>query len=287
MSMPNPLNAPYGAYALSPLKEKLRRAAMSLPTDGLRRGAESLVRRVLMSDGRKIADIEVFTGQHARLHLTDNRCEKRAFVGSKTWDSAERAAIRKLIRQSPDNHEFVFVDAGANAGLYSLSALADAATQNRAIRIVAIEPDIENRRRLEFNIAASKASNVTVLPYALGAEDGEAKLVQSTVNRGEVHVSEGDEGDTVRLRPLASALADGGVDYVDMMKMDIEGFEEPVLQSFFDQNPRQIWPRVILLETRHEAAITEGAAGLCLRNGYELTQQTRQNAVLSLPDGKA
>jgi FkbM family methyltransferase len=287
MSMPNPLNAPYGAFALSPFKEKLRRAAMNLPTDGLRRGAESVVRRMLMSDGREIADIEVFAGQFARLHLTDNRCEKRAFVGSKTWDSVERAAIRDLIGHTPANHEFVFVDAGANAGLYSLSALADAATQNRSIRIIAIEPDIENRRRLEFNIFASNASNVTILPYALGAREGEAVLLQSDVNRGEVRVSEVDEGEMVRLRPLASALQDGDVDYVDMMKMDIEGFEEPVLQSFFEQNPRQIWPRVILLETRHEAAITEGAAGLCLRNGYELTQQTRQNAVLSLPNGKA
>mgnify|MGYP003652628776 FL=1 len=286
MSNPDPMTAPYGAFALSSSEEWLRRLAMALPTDGLRRGAESVVRRILMSGGREIADVEVFPGQFARLHMRDNRCEKRVFAGSKTWDNAERAAIREAIAAKPAGQDFVFVDAGANAGFYTLSAVSDASACDQPIKAVAIEPDEENRRRLEFNIAASNAGCVTVLPYALGAEEGEAVLVQSGHNRGEVHIEADGQGTTIRLRPLRAALHEAGVDHVDIMKMDIEGFEETVLEAFFGDALRTIWPRMILLETRHEAGITTGAAGLCLRNGYELARQMRQNAVLVLKPGE-
>jgi len=286
MSNPDPMTAPFGAFALSSREEWLRRLAMKLPGDGLRRGAESVVRRLLMSGGREIADVEVFPGQFARLHMRDNRCEKRVFVGSRTWDNAERAAIRDMIAAKPANEAFVFVDAGANAGFYTLSAIADAKALGRNIKAVAIEPDVENRRRLEFNLAASGASAVTVLPYALGAQEGEAVLVQSDHNRGEVHIEADGKGSNIRLRPLRAALHEAGVDHVDIMKMDIEGFEEIVLEAFFGDAPRTIWPRMILLETRHEAGLTVGAAGLCLRNGYELARQMRQNAVLVLKPGE-
>ena len=286
MARPDPISAPFGAFALPGLEERFRRIPMSLPVDGLRRGAETVVRRTLMSGGRDIADVEVFPGQFARLHLRDNRCEKRVFAGARTWDDAERGEIRTRIAAHRGGIPFVFVDAGANAGLYSLSVLADAASLDRPVRVVAIEPDRENRRRLEFNLRASRADNVTVVPCALGAEEGEALLVQSDKNRGEVHVETGGEGERVVMRPLQAVLEEAGLDRVDVMKIDIEGFEEPVLGAFFATAPRHMWPNMILIETRHAAAIHDGAAGLCLAQGYTLARQTRQNAVLVLPNGE-
>lgn len=286
MARPDPMSAPFGAFALPDLEERFRRLPMSLPFDGLRRGAETVVRRTLMSGGRDIADVEVFPGQFARLHLRDNRCEKRVFAGARTWDNAERGEIRNRIAAHGGNPPFVFVDAGANAGLYSLSVLSDAATMDRPVRVVAIEPDRENRRRLEFNLRASQADRVTVMPCALGAEAGEALLVQSGKNRGEVHVETGGEGERVVMRPLHAVLDEAGIDRVDVMKIDIEGFEEPVLGAFFATAPRPMWPDMILIETRHEAAIHDGAAGLCLAQGYTLARQMRQNAVLVLPNGE-
>lgn len=287
MSDLDPVKAPYGAFALSPFEEWLRRSAMKLPSDRLRRAAESLVRRVLMSDGREIADVEVFPGQHARVHMRDNRCEKRAFVGSKTWDSGEREAIREVIRNAPDNRDLVFVDAGANAGLYTLSVLADAQAYGKNLRIVAIEPDTENRRRLEFNLAASGAANVQIAPFALGAEEKFVSMVQDERNRGEVRIDDPDTGGAIPMKPLSVVLEEAGIGAVDVMKMDIEGFEEPVLSAFFKMWPRSRWPRTILLETLHAGAqITDGAPGICLEHGYEVAQLMRQNAVLVLPEGK-
>ena len=272
---------------MPPFQEWLRRAAMKLPSDRLRRTAESVVRRMLMSGGRDIADVEVFPGQHARVHMRDNRCEKRAFVGSRTWDSGERAAIRAALANTPAGRDIVFVDAGANAGLYTLSVLADAETLDRQVKVVAIEPDTENRRRLEFNLAASGAEKVTVAPFALGAEEGLVNMLQDEKNRGEVRIDADSTTGSIPMKPLSMVLENAGVDAVDIMKMDIEGFEEPVLTAFFDMWPRQKWPRTILLETLHAgAAITDGAPGLCLERGYEVASQMRQNAVLVLRDGE-
>ncbi len=286
MTQPDPISAPFGAFALSGLSERVRRLPMALPTDGLRRAAETVVRRALLSGGRQIADIEVFPGQFARLHLRDNRCEKRVFAGSRSWDDAERAEIRQRIAAHDADTPFVFVDAGANAGLYTLSVLADAQALGKPVRVIAVEPDPENRRRLEFNLNASTARDVTVAPVALGAEVGEAHLSVSGRNRGEVHVSQDGDGVTVPLRPLARLLSEQGVDRVDVMKIDIEGYETPVLKAFFADAPRQVWPGMILIETRHDAAIGDSAAGLCLDQGYRIARQMRQNAVLVLQDGE-
>ncbi|WP_203291130.1 FkbM family methyltransferase [Maricaulis parjimensis] len=264
----------------------MRRLPMSLPLNGLRRAAETVVRRALMSGGREIADIEVFPGQFARLHLRDNRCEKRVFAGSRTWDDAERAEIRQRMAAHSGDRPFVFVDAGANAGLYTLSVLADARNLGKPVKVIAVEPDPENRRRLEFNLTASTADDVTVAPVALGAEVGEVHLSVSGRNRGEVHVEEGGDGVTVPLRPLGQVLTENGIDRVDVMKIDIEGYETPVLNAFFADSPRNLWPGMILIETRHDAAIEDSAAGLCLKHGYSVAKQMRQNAVLVLQDGE-
>ena len=44
---------------------------------------------------------------------------------------------------------------------------------------------------------------------------------------------------------------------------------------------------MILIETRHDAAMEDSAAGLCLKHGYRLARQMRQNAVLVLSDGES
>lgn len=286
MTRHDPITAPFGAFALSAFAEGIRRLPAALPGTALRRSAETLVRRFLLAGGRAIADVEVFPGQFARLHLRDNRCEKRVFAGAANWDREERAEIRNAMRRHAAETAFVFVDAGANAGFYTLSVLADAAALGRQVHVVAVEPDTENRRRLAFNLDASRAAAVTVLDCALGAHEGEIRISQAGSNRGEVHVGGDADGVTVTMRPLHAALQDAGVSRVDALKIDIEGHEEPVLDRFFTESPRNLWPDMILIETRHDAATDKGAVGLCLAHGYRLARQMRQNAVLVLPDGE-
>ena len=239
----------------------------------------SLVRRSLLAGRAEPVDAAVFGNLHARLYPTTNRCEKRMFVGERTWDAEERAAIGAALAGADRSRPFVFVDGGANVGMYSLSTIAQARKLGRPIQAVAIEPDPTNLERLRDNLAASAAHEAAVAPVALGAERGVAKLEMSQTNRGEVKLSDAGTIE-VPLMPLADILAERDIDHVDALKLDIEGFELPVLTAFFETAPKSLWPGLILLEVSKHGDTP--AYDLCLAKGYKLAQRTRLNALLRL-----
>lgn len=239
----------------------------------------SLARKALLAGRTEPIDAAVFGDLHARLYPTTNRCEKRMFVGERTWDAEEREAIGRALAAAPADRPFVFVDGGANVGMYSLSTISQARRLRRQVRVVAIEPDPTNLARLRDNLAASAAHEASVAPYALGAERGVARLASDQHNRGEVRLS--DQGTVeVPLAPLADILAEHGLTHVDVLKLDIEGFELPVLTALFDTAPRPLWPGLILLEVQKRGDTP--AYDLCLSKGYKLAQRTRLNALLRL-----
>lgn len=239
----------------------------------------SLSRRLLLAGRDEPVDVAVFGNLHARLYPTTNRCEKRMFVGETTWDAEERHAIGEALRTANRTRAFVFVDGGANVGMYSLSTIAQARTLGWPIQVVAIEPDPTNLARLRDNLAASAAHEASVAPVALGAEAGVARLEMSATNRGEVKLSEAGTIE-VPLQPLVAILAERHIDHVDALKLDIEGFELPVLTAFFEAAPKTLWPGLILLEVSKHGDTP--AYVLCLAKGYRLARRTRLNALLSL-----
>ena len=225
-------------------------------------------------------DVEPFPGQKARLYPRDNLSEKRVFGASQFWDFEERAVLAETISSSAS--PFVFVDAGANVGLYTL-----AARSAGAVRGVAIEPDPENLRRLRFNLAASGADEITVADCALSDTDAEIRLSSAGSNRGEIAVSDvapSDEGTSVAARPLLDVMRDVGLDRIDALKMDVEGMEDRVLGAFFRDAPAHLVPRMMILEARHGERTP--ALALALENGYIATRRTKLNVILARRDDK-
>ncbi|MCP4932614.1 MAG: FkbM family methyltransferase [bacterium] len=284
---------PFGHYVLSPWREKLR-----LLAGGSRQGT---VRRIFASTARRVSlfahpdpfDIEVFADQRARLYPRDNLCEKRVYARPDSWDHEERARISQIIREFDGNKSLVFVDAGANVGLYSLYVLSEAKAAGRKVRVLAIEPDPINRQRLSFNIEASNAvDEVTIIDKAIGDSSRNGHLVFAGGNRGEIRLatkkelggSEGlmeansDSFVKVEIVPLLNLLEDQNLDHVDMLKIDIEGGEADVFKAFFEDAERSRLPRWIILETISQTG--EAALAACLAAGYEVSLQTKMNAVL-------
>jgi FkbM family methyltransferase len=238
----------------------------------------SLVRKLLLAGRDEPVDVPVFGTLHARLYPTTNRCEKRMFVGEKTWDGPERTAIGEAMAAADPKRDFVFVDGGANVGMYSLSVIAQARALGRSVKVAAIEPDPVNLGRLLDNLAASAAQEASVTPVALGAERGTIRIESDQTNRGEVRISE-TGGTEVAMAPLAEVLAQQGLNHVDALKLDIEGHELPVLSAFFETAPKELWPRLILLEVSKHGDTP--AYDLCLAKGYRLAKRTRINALLA------
>jgi FkbM family methyltransferase len=237
------------------------------------------VRDLLLAGRGEPVDVAVYGQLHARLYPTTNRCEKRMFVGERTWDLIERGAIGEALKTADRTRPFVFVDGGANVGMYSLYVIAQARALGWPVQVVAVEPDPVNLGRLRDNLAASAAHEAAVAPVALGAQAGSARIESEQTNRGEVRVSE-TGGVEVQMQPLAQVLGERAIDHVDALKLDIEGHELPVLTAFFETAPKSLWPRLILLEVgkREETP----AYRLCLDKGYRLAKRTRINAMLTL-----
>ena len=98
-----------------------------------------------------------------RLHPRDNGCEKNLLFTPQMYEPPEREELAREIARV-GARPFVFVDIGANVGLFSLYVAATAP----AARILAIEPEPGNFARLAFNIAANPEVQITPLQLALG-----------------------------------------------------------------------------------------------------------------------
>lgn len=276
-----PQSGPFGARALPPALEALRRWGTGLGTGPLARRTTSLIRRLCYLAAADPFDVEPFPGQRARLHPRDNLSEKRVFAAPQFWDAREREVLAEAI--AAGRRPFHFVDAGANVGLYTLAARSAAAPGQ--IRALAIEPDPENLSRLRFNLAASGASD-EVIVADVGLADAPGELVLSEAeNRGEVALSVSGEGVRVKARPLADVVRAAGMDRIDALKIDIEGMEEPVLAAFFSDAPRTLWPALVLIEARHGADTP--ALALLRSKGYVETERTALNVIMKAPAGPA
>lgn len=283
---------PFGTFRLSPRREWLRRRAELLPEGRLGRMGASLIRRALIGQGRGPVDVEVFPSINARLYPSTNRCEKRAVVAVKFFDREERDFMANRIARALRDPVAV-VDLGANVGLYGLSAVAAGRSAGKGVKVLAVEPDTETRRRLERNIAFSGAGDTfTVVAAGVGARRGTAYLAGHATNRGQHRVVDGDndiaargEGHSrIEILPLVDICRAHGFDRIDILKIDVEGFDYDVLEAFYASAPPTLWPEAVIVEVgRVEAGRDESevpVVKLLGSHGYDLAERTKLNALM-------
>lgn len=139
---------------------------------------------------------------------------------------------RKFIEEHLSGND-VFVDVGANIGAYTLWA---AACMSRGGRVIAFEAGRDNYDLLCENIRINGCAG-TVEALRIGISDREEVLslgLNETGNSGANGFSGvAARAEQVACLPLCQALRRASVDRVDMLKMDIEGFELRVLRRFF------------------------------------------------------
>lgn len=124
----------------------------------------------------------------------------------------------------------VFVDAGANIGAYTIPA---AQLVGAAGKVISFEAHPVTFGFLQRSIALNGFTNVLPHNQALGAEPGHVTMAFDTTNPGETHVAADGTlaGRDVPMVTLDQALAALQVLNVDYLKVDVEGFELPVLRG--------------------------------------------------------
>jgi FkbM family methyltransferase len=221
-----------------------------------------------------------------RLHPRDNGCEKNLLFTPRMYEPEELAELQSdIAKAKAQARRFTFVDIGANVGLFSLFV---ASRAGQDARILAIEPEPGNLRRLEFNVRANPGVPITIIPKALSDEAGVVAVELDRRDRGGTRTKKIDRAGaataTVRVpsQTLLDVLAGEGIDAVDALKIDVEGSEDVILAPFFRDAPPQLWPRLVIVEDSRPSwkvdlmSIMQGC-------GYELVELTRhQNLILRL-----
>jgi FkbM family methyltransferase len=128
----------------------------------------------------------------------------------------------------------VVVDVGANAGIYSLAALA---SQRDAI-VHAFEPTPEIAARLRATAKLNGLKNLYVHEAAVLRDNGQATLKRF---RGELGNNEGmnfvirgignSEAERVKTVSLDQFCQDHSIDQVDLLKLDVQGQEYSALKG--------------------------------------------------------
>ncbi|RST87117.1 FkbM family methyltransferase [Aquibium carbonis] len=213
-----------------------------------------------------------------RAYPAENR-DDRMLVGHGVLPEAEEhALIEPLLKPG-----MVFVDIGANVGTYSLHVATKAGP---GARIIAFEPHPRTFAKLAYNLDANGAGNVAAQNLAIAGETGTMELYSD--GGGNIgHASLLREGagavrstQAVPVAPLASVLARQGVPNVDLLKIDVEGFEDRALLPLFEQAPERLWPKAILIETVLSTLWLRDCIGFLADRGYRRGGETAENVLL-------
>lgn len=137
--------------------------------------------------------------------------------------------------------EGLFLDIGANTGLYSLIA----AATGRAVRAVAFEPMADVFTRLEHNLRLNEAlaTRITTVPLALSSSAGTTAFYETINDKGYLSTSSSLElshakavggafnSTSVAVTTLDEWTAANRVDQATAMKVDVEGHEQAVFEG--------------------------------------------------------
>ncbi|HSK24193.1 MAG TPA: FkbM family methyltransferase [Egicoccus sp.] len=178
-------------------------------------------------------------------------------------------------------------DIGAEYGLYTLTF---ASRAGRTGRVLAFEPLPGPRRFLIRMLRWLGAANVTVRPHALGDEvrqgtmslptrrglpvHGRAFLTDDADGLGPNAEFAGDRRLRVDVFTLDSVVDEAGLDRIDVIKIDVEGYEPAVLRGA-EQTIRRFRPILLIeIEDRHLGKFgADGATvvDLMTRLGYRMS----------------
>ncbi len=153
----------------------------------------------------------------------------RAVIRRGYWEKCQTEAFVDRLKTGG-----VCIDVGANFGHYALVA---ANLMGEESLVVAFEPQPQCFALLKENTELVPYGNLVVEQAALGDEEGRLDLFTNLDNPGghsfsEKNVGKVDKEVVVQTYTLDKYLSRGGISRpVDIMKIDVEGFEFKVLQG--------------------------------------------------------
>lgn len=190
----------------------------------------------------------------------------------RVYEPAETRFLMSALRPG-----ITFLDIGANIGYYTALAVNRVGPSGQ---IIALEPDPDSFSYLKKTVEANGANNVICIKKAAADRAGVMTLYASRDNRGDnrLYVNESSQYQLdVEVTTIDALMADYGWPSVDVVKMDVQGFEGYVISGMIETLCRskklvlmtEFWPDGLRSSGTdpHEPLRCLTAAGLSL---YEL-----------------
>jgi FkbM family methyltransferase len=164
-------------------------------------------------------------GYRIELDLTDY-IQRMIFLGA--YERWESRIVRRLLQPG-----MCVVDVGANIGYFTLLA---ARRVGRTGRVFAIEPSPYAADRLDKTISKNEISHVRLERCGLGQRRGEVLLYDAEKgNHSPTMLGDsGTPGKLVPIRSLDECVREWSIDRIDLLKVDVEGYEPEVFAGAAD-----------------------------------------------------
>jgi FkbM family methyltransferase len=164
------------------------------------------------------------------------------FAGISGWAGASGALLHYLERLTPWPGSTCF-DVGANIGL--TACLLSKAMSHGSV--YAFEPSPAAWPHLRNTVERNGLSNVTPVNLALGAGEGRVAFMDGPGSSSASHLTEGSidqPTDVVEMTTVDAFMFNRRLSRLDFLKIDVEGFEIPVLEgarhSIADHRPMAV-----------------------------------------------
>lgn len=175
-------------------------------------------------------------GWHFRFFPHENTGDRKALLSPAAFDSTE---IGLIARHIP--HNGVFLDIGANIGVYSFGVL----SKRPDVKVLVFEPSPTTCLKLRYNLAVNGLEQKISL-FEVALSDAKGKVFFDTKHESLKHF--GSSSISVDTDTLLDVLRSQNIDTVGALKIDVEGAEDNVLQPFFREAPSSLWPGLIVIE---------------------------------------
>lgn len=270
---------PFGAFAPNLMQRSLIRAGGRIPAGRYSRKLARPLRWLLRRSSGAPIDVTVLGQQRMRLHPHGNSCEKRILILPHLYDRYELRLLSRVLHP-----RCVFIDIGANVGIYSVYAALRAGAD---ARVIAVEPHPLALERLRCNLLLNNLANVVIEPIALNDRSGAVAFKHDRQNIGNSSILfEQSDVQSNLIEVQGESLMDLVAKYqltkIDAIKIDVEGAEDRILFPFFASAPEALWPRLLLVEDS-AAHWRQDCRSMLLGKGYRQRRIPSRNMVFWRP----
>lgn len=271
---------PFGTYQPDPAIQKKIDWCQRLPANWLGKQIAQILRKQVLNNAQMPLDL-TFDQVRLRCHLTDNVSERGFVFMPWRWDAIEREVMLKALPP-----EGVFIDIGANVGIYSAIA---ATAINRLGAVIALEPNPAAFERLSFNLVATldglaEKPRIEMIPLGISDFEESVDLYLDAKNLGASSLQEKKNNKNkvvIPCEPLLPVIERQKLSRVDVIKCDIEGAEDRALIPYLMDAPHHLLPHCFIFENNQDQWQGDLLTVLEQRD-YTQTHQTRLNYIYQL-----